>query len=520
MNDDVLSKCYMSKFGFVIPKSVLTEDQLFSLKNELRGKPLQDTKYGQFNQVDLSFPLYTETQNKLYIPKMYGFEKFGIPKKQLSNYAGTKWNREIKFTGNLYQHQKDASRVMLKELVQGKGGGVLSLMTGGGKSITGIYLLSRLQRKAIIIVNKIPLMKQWETEIQSFLPNAKVGIIQGQANVDVHDKDIIIAMLQSLAKIDYPAQLFEDIGVCLVDECHNTSSKVFSRVLAKMCCRYTIGLTATPQRSDGCEYVFKWHLGDVLYKSISERKGLPPLIYTIKVDTDEYKEFSNTNKITGQKQIMYTSMISDLITMEKRNTLIIEVVKHMVTTESRRILVLSERREHVKRLKEKLDMDNTVSFTYGLFVGQMKMKDLAKSKACQVILATYQAFGEGVSEKDLDTLVLVTPKKYIGHLKSSTKNESGKLEQIVGRIFRKEHTNKNPMILDIQDNFSVYKRQSAGRNIFYKNHLQNASFVTKHVVLDDYSISDLTIDCLKDCKQKGGKYPKIETNVDSYCLLE
>ena len=180
------------------------------------------------------------------------------------------------------------------------------------------------------------------------------------------------------------------------------------------------------------------------------------------------------NKNTGQSQIQFTSMLTDLIQMPKRNRLILEIIKDLVLRESRKILVLSDRREHLKSLKLLLDNDLHSNFTYGLFLGQMKQSDLERSRASQVILATFSAFGEGVSEKDLDTLILTTPKKFIGHLKKSTKNENGKLEQIVGRIFRKDHTEKHPMIIDLHDNFSVYKNQSAQRRTFYKEHFKNA----------------------------------------------
>ena len=153
-----------------------------------------------------------------------------------------------------------------------------------------LYVLSKLQGKAIIVVNKIPLMNQWKSEISKFLPGIKVGTLQGQKNVDIHDCDIIVAMLQSMARIDYPDELFKDINVCVIDETHNLGSKVFSQILFKLCCKYTIGLSATPKRADGCEYVFKWHLGNIVYKSNEKREGKPPIIRMLKIDTNDYKE--------------------------------------------------------------------------------------------------------------------------------------------------------------------------------------------------------------------------------------
>uniref|UniRef100_A0A6C0DZL3 Helicase ATP-binding domain-containing protein n=1 Tax=viral metagenome TaxID=1070528 RepID=A0A6C0DZL3_9ZZZZ len=470
---------YLSKFGYVLCKDSLQPDEIYDLKNDLVGRPIGG-EFGGIKAKPDTYILYTETKNKLYIPKMYGLKKYGNPKEH-QMYLGSRFANTISFKGELLPLQIEASQKMLLSLSQ-KGGAILSLGTGLGKTTTCLHILSKLNKKTIVIVNKITLMKQWEEEIKKFLPEASIGFIQGQKNVDTHGKDIIIAMLQSLAKIDYPKELFEDIGCTVVDEIHNTSSKVFSKVLMKMCSQYTIGLTATPQRSDGCDYVFKWFIGDVVFTSKAKREGLIPIVYTIKLESVEYKEITIENKFTSKQQIQFTSMVTSLINMKKRNELIIEKLRNLVK-EKRRILVLSDRREHLYILKGLLD-EARESFSYGLFLGAMKMKDLQKSKCCQVILATYAAFGEGVSEKDLDTLFLVSPKKYVGHLQNSSKNESGKLEQIVGRIFRKDHIDIQPMIIDIQDNFSVYRNQSKQRMTFYKEHFTRLMYRSEHINLD------------------------------------
>jgi len=481
MENKKLPGSYLSKHGYVIRRDSISCDLLNILKKDLRGRPLQDEKY-TFNK-DTSFPLYIETKNKLYIPKMYAISKFGLPDTILPNYIGEKWEHDIPFKGTLYPIQIEATDILYKELTTGSGGGILSLQTGLGKTISALQVIARLKCKTLIIVNKVTLLKQWESEIKKFLPDARVGFIQGQKNIKVESTDIVIGMLQSLSRIDYSQSLFDGFGCVCIDETHNVSSPVFSKVLMKISCKYTIGLSATPLRSDGCEYVFKWFLGEIVYKSKTSRTGLNPIVRLVKIDSATYREVSSENRTTGKKQIMFSSMISELVNMSKRNDLIINIIKQNIL-QSRRILVLSERREHLKILKNMLDSDNSVTFTYGLFIGQMKQTDLELSKSSQVILATYQAFGEGISEKDLDTLLLVTPKKFIGHLQNTTKNESGKLEQIVGRIFRKDHVDKNPLIIDLQDNFSVYRAQAMQRKVFYKKHFQHMTLEQISVNLD------------------------------------
>jgi|688.fasta_scaffold06939_14 superfamily II DNA or RNA helicase len=506
---NVSDSCYLSKKGYVIKKDSISKEELVELKRILKARPLVDTKFTNNNNEDTSFSVYIETKNKMYIPKMFGISRYGQPNLFMPNYIGKEWENEIRFKGNLLERQKEPIDTLIENCKK-KGGGILSMGTGSGKTVSLLYVLSKLKMKAIIVVNKIPLMKQWQNEIATFLPDAKVGIIQGKNNIDVEGKDIIIAMLQSLSRIDYPDSLFKDCAITVIDEIHNTGSQMFSKMLFKLCSKYTIGLSATPNRADGCEYVFKWHIGDVVYKSVNEeRKGKPPIIRNLKIDSVDYKEICTMNRFTGKNTIQFTSMLSELVNMEKRNNLIIEIIKDCIK-EKRRILVLSDRRTHLQKFYSFLDKDLNITFTYGLFLGSMKIAELEKSKSCDVILATYAAFGEGVSEKDLDTLILTSPKKFIGHLKNTTKNESGKLEQIIGRVFRKTHIERNPMIIDLQDNFSVYKTQSAGRRTFYKDHFKNAIFQNQSVNLDEHA--DVKIEYIKN--------NKIEKNNNTCCILE
>lgn len=513
---------YLSKRGYVIRKEKYSDEELIKLKLELKARPLVDAKFN-IKKEDTSYPVYIETKNKLYIPKMFGISKFGFPEAVLENYEGKNWNEHFEFKGTLLERQIEPAKALLTACIE-NGGGILNLGTGSGKTFIGLQTLSQLKGKTIIVVNKIPLMNQWISEINKFLPGIRVGIIQGQ-NVNVENCDIVVAMLQSLARIDYPDSIFKDFKVFLLDEAHNVSSRVFSQILFKLCCKYTIGLSATPKRSDGCEYVFKWHVGDIVYKEVQKREGKNPIIRYIKIDSTDYKEIAIQNRFTGQKQIQFTSMLSELIEMSKRNQLIIEIIKDIINKDTgRKILVLSDRRNHIMELKHLLDQETDkqkISFTYGLFLGGMKQKELDKGRSCQIILATFQAFGEGVSEKDLDTLILTTPKKFVGHLKNITKNESGKLEQIVGRVFRKEHTERNPIIVDLNDNFSLYKTQSNSRKAFYKQHFHNAIIEEQSIILDEINESNKEniISLLKSKKLKLEK-KDAKSSVLNYCILD
>jgi len=45
--------------------------------------------------------------------------------------------------------------------------------------------------------------------------------------------------------------------------------------------------------------------------------------------------------------------------------------------------------------------------------------------------------------------------------------------------------NRHPLIIDFQDNFSVYKSQASQRKNFYKQHFETAGYEDLYVNLDE-----------------------------------
>ena len=116
--------------------------------------------------------------------------------------------------------------------LQETGGGILSLKCGGGKTILALYILCQLKMKTIVIVHEDFLMTQWYDRIHEFIPGATIGKIQ-QNTIDTDGKDIVLAMVQSLSKKDYPEDTFDEFGLAIFDECHHLGAEVFSRSLMK-----------------------------------------------------------------------------------------------------------------------------------------------------------------------------------------------------------------------------------------------------------------------------------------------
>ena len=202
---------YLGPKGYTIKKEFLDIEELNLIKKEL-------TVSAYVPKSSLAkptpFPIYRESRKKIYIPKFYGLENYGEPEAIITPEGK---NINVKFKGSLRDYQKPVVNKWLKA-ARKKGCGLIEADCGAGKTCMAIWLISQLQKKALIIVHKEFLLNQWKERIEQFMPDAKIGRIQGPV-IDIEGKDIVIGMLQSLSMKDYEQSMFLDFGFTIIDEC-------------------------------------------------------------------------------------------------------------------------------------------------------------------------------------------------------------------------------------------------------------------------------------------------------------
>ena len=485
-------KRYVGKRGYILKKQYYTLDMIVDLKEKLTVKPNTNIDYGGIPD---SFPVYRESPYKFYMPKFFAYKYIGEPQVNILP-EGLDIDIHLSDTFETRPNQKAPIDVAIKTL-QTVGGGILSLGTGYGKTNIALYLIKTLKKKALVIVHKEFLMNQWIERIQQFLPDARVGKIQGQGTVDIENKDIVIGMLQSIAGINYPLNTFDSFGIAIIDECHRIPCQHFSKALLKINCRMMLGLSATPKRDDGLTKVLKWYIGDIMYEGVNENiKNVEVKRYLIQSDNEKYQ-----NEVVNFRHApMMPKMINNITEYDIRNQFIISLIKDLAQ-EGRQILLLSDRRLHLEIIKASVEDTNICSVGY--YIGGMKQKDLKISEEKDLILGTFSMAAEGMDIPSLNTLILASPKS--------------KITQAVGRIIRKKHMNITPLVVDIVDKFSIFNNQGNKRLAFYKKTGYPIHNYTANLTEDDISIMfKNTIEAKKKVPKKSvnnnmklsGKLPK------------
>jgi superfamily II DNA or RNA helicase len=397
-------------------------------KRELTVAPI-DTS-GRFPK---RFAVWRGVDDVVIVPRFWAVDK-GIP---LTEH----WPDPVtidpapEFCGTLRDQQPIAVDATLRSLTT-TGGAILSAAVGEGKTCMACRIIAHLGLKTVVLVHKHVLLDQWKDRLAQFLPGVTVSSVRGSA-IDVSG-DVVVAMLQTV--VARPELRFPGAGLVIADEAHHMSAETFSTALRNLCCRYSLGLSATPDRKDGLVRVMHWLLGPLAYESKREN------MRHVSVDVLRYTcdRYGLPPIMTRFGKIDHVTMISEMVADETRTQRIVDRVLALLHDPLRVVLVLSHRRDHCT------DIARRIGHRAVAFLGGAKKTETSGASA---VCATYAVASEGYDDPRLNALVLATP--------------SGDVRQAVGRILRTSCARPR-LIVDVQDAYAPAYAHTAKRKAYYR----------------------------------------------------
>lgn len=395
----------------------------------VKGK---ETQYG----IGASIELLQTTINKnndIIANFPFAYYYHHIAKYAKCNYPNESINftkrNHLKFVGTLNDIQNEIKQETFDILNETRSI-IISLGTGFGKTIFAIYLATKLKLKICVVCHRLIIIDQWKDSIQKVCPNAKLQIVDTKCVID-DDTDFIIINVNTIRKRDRIE--FADFGFVIVDEAHTmcTSKSVESLFLFSP--KYFIGLTATPERSDGMHVILERFFGP----NIIERK-LKKLFncYTYNTTFKPKKEYTMTGSLDWNS--LLESMCNDVY----RNELIVDMARFF---KHRNILILCKRLDQTQWLYEKL---KEYSENVDIFTGKQKNF----SYDCRILVATYSVSGVGFNYPKLNMLIV-----------GSDVVESH--QQYIGRVIRCQTV--IPVIIELIDNDFTLKKHLKSRIEIY-----------------------------------------------------
>jgi superfamily II DNA or RNA helicase len=432
--------------GYALLKTALTPAQTAAMQKSLTVAPKVPPAYaGKLSP----FKLFHESAARWYLPRAWATREFGAAGGDALA-DGDPLRGDLVFAGS----QRDHQRAAIAAFRAAGDCGILCLPCGYGKTFTAIAIAALLRRRFVVVVHKEFLMDQWSGELKSLLPGIRIGKIQGERCDVGPEWDCAIAMIQTLCSRSYPAGVFGGFGLAIFDEAHHLGAEHFSQALQRIQCRAMLGLTATPQRTDGLSKVFEWFLGPIVFQIAKRDEDTSVRVEALRFDAAD--EAYAAPPLDWKGDVVRARLINQIADYGPRTEVLLNWIHLHLQTPGRKLLILSDRREHLAAFEAGLKSRGCSSIGY--YVGGMKQTDLNRSAEQQVILATFAMAAEGFNVPTLNTVLLATPKSAV--------------EQSVGRVLRQrpEERAVAPLILDVLDApFAECNGQWRKRAKFYKS---------------------------------------------------
>lgn len=330
---------------------------------------------------------------------------------------------------------------------------LIQLPTGKGKTILALNIACTLKQKTLILVHKDDLVTGWKKDIDlCFNGELTPGLIK--AKKKIVGEQITIATVQTLSRMSEEelSDYLDRFGFVIQDEAHHIGLSMFSAI-DKFPSKYKLGLSATPTRSDGLDFVFELYLGGIgyRYEYTEDDDDILQVEVFVKNSKAVFEPFLYENQVFNKRDFKEEElpdkleMIADLPYQERpripflvTDNILVGSRKHMIGVckdilkeyrQGHSCICFFTQKEHIvkyyKYLKLYVPEDKIL-----LYYGDSKektdvMMEKAESRKCLITLATYAKATEGTNVKAWE----------VGFLVSSVNNEKN-VAQAVGRIRR------------------------------------------------------------------------------------
>ena len=320
--------------------------------------------------------------------------------------------------------------------------GIISVVTGGGKTIFALSCIDRIKPRAtLIIVPTAALLDQWWAEAASYfdLELDEINIVAGNRRFQAGT--INIAVLNTAAKL--PERMGAQDCFLIVDECHKAASEQF-RTALNVRSFASLGLSATPERpyDEGLAEVLVPALGPVIYSydyadALQDHVIVPFALHNIvfELEEDRQTEYDKISKAIAQSIQRFGPEAEETIALFLKRARVLNLslnrvklaIRLIAQNRGRRTLIFHENVEACNVIQAVL-ADNGVRS--GVYHSKMTLRARAQilseyRKGRIDVLVTCRALDEGFN----------VPETEVGIIAASTATRRQRIQRL-GRIVR------------------------------------------------------------------------------------
>lgn len=388
---------------------------------------LENNKYNKLAPPTFVYP-FRDDGERTVLPFSYATKVLKIPRPLRSDFTQTGLKFDAKLRPEQIEIKNEAS-----DLISKHGSVIISAYCGLGKTVLAIKMSISIGFKTLIVVHTVPLMSQWEEEINRFCPEARVQKVTAKSVWK--DADFYIINAQNAEKKG--KDFFKDIGLVVVDEVHKIMAARMSKALEYVQPRYLLGLSATPYRPDGLDILLQLYFGK--HEKVVRELWRDHIVYEVRTGIKPKIE----KTVTGQ--LNWNVVLDSLCQNQSRNELIVKIIRDHP---DRVFMVLTKRLTQGDYLERRL-------VECGESVTSLMRDNQTFDKEARVLIGTIGKIGTGFNHLAIDSLLLASDVEeyYV---------------QYLGRCMRRK--DMIPIVFDFVDSHGVLEKHYNTRREAYNKH--------------------------------------------------
>ncbi|AUG56906.1 type I restriction enzyme EcoKI subunit R [Acetivibrio saccincola] len=364
---------------------------------------------------------------------------------------------ECKF--ELKEHQISALENLQNMRKRNESIALLYHATGAGKTVTAVTDAKNFGERTLFIAHTKELIKQAKKTFKQIWPQVSVGSYLGEEKEK--NAYVVCGSVQNVSQnLDDFAP--DEFGYLIIDECHHSAANTYKKILNYFKPKFTLGLTATPERADGEDLFmyFKNVAHKLDLKTAVEIGELVP-VRCIRIKTNI--DISNV-RING---IKYNSQdLESKLFIPERNNIIVNTYLNYV--KNKKTVVFCASVSHAEEIA-RLFRENGVSCE--AVSGSLKSKErndiLDKyEKGIIKVLCACDLLNEGWDSPSTEVLFMARP----------TMSKTLYLQQL-GRGMRKAPNKEYVMVFDFIDNAGLFNMPYSLHRVFNINEYLAGEYV-------------------------------------------
>ncbi len=469
------SKGYLFKqsgyYSFIIGSSNLTMSALKTnyewnvrLTSYDHGQMIQDIQIHmekEWREAELLTPEWIANYKDFYQPTTF-FKEMGTINEQSL--------KEDKATYIMPNKMQVVALASLQELREtGAEKGLVISATGTGKTFLSAFdVLQAKPKRVLFVVHREQILNKAKSDYQKILggQDEDYGILSG--NKKEVDAKYLFATVQTISKEPVLNQFAtDDFDYILIDEVHKAGATSYHRVLDYFQPKFLLGMTATPERTDGFNIfeLFDYTIAyEIRLQEALEEEMLCPFHY-----------FGVTDYESNGEMISETTDLKYLVEEERVTYLLDKLVYYGCSGNTPKGLIFCSRKQEAKNLSEIFNQkgrpSSYLSGDHSLEERENEVERLEKGEIEYIF--TVDIFNEGIDIPKVNQVVMLR----------NTQSSIIFIQQL-GRGLRKDPSKEFVTVIDFIGNYKnnyMIPMALSGDTSRDKNNLRKDTFDTNFI---------------------------------------